>query len=125
MVSHDTCLFAPPSCIDCARTGPSHIITRLSNNNGNAGRPYYKCACCGKFITFADRRGVHSGNPVCACDAPSRLQRAGRSSRQPGLLHFVCSRGMCDFWEAYKDDNGQHGYVEERFMQEYIAMGIF
>lgn len=114
-----------PRCIYCLNTEPSYLITKLSNDNGNAGRPYYRCAPCNKFITFADGRGIHLGNPECACEAPSRLQRAGRNSDQAGLLHFVCGSGMCRFYEVYKDDNGEDGYVEERYMQEYIAMGIF
>lgn len=41
-------------------------ITRSSNQNGNAGGPYYNCSCCVKFLTFDDDGGNGPNNPATA-----------------------------------------------------------
>jgi hypothetical protein len=77
------------------------LITRTSNRNGNANRPYLKCSPCDKFVTFLDERGNHPVNRKCECHRPSRLQVA--SFYKGRKLHFVCSTGNCAFYEVAHD----------------------
>ncbi|KAH8655689.1 hypothetical protein BX600DRAFT_385793, partial [Xylariales sp. PMI_506] len=92
----------PPTCFLCNK--PSvRMITRKSNRKGNAERPYYKCHPCDKFLCFADKRGNDPTNPVCHCGASSRRQIAGRETRNPGGVHFVCRLGTCDFYAPLRN----------------------
>ncbi|KAJ5544763.1 hypothetical protein N7535_006851 [Penicillium sp. DV-2018c] len=61
-----------PHCLSC-NGGSIRRIARADNPNGNAGRPYYKCVGCGRFICFDDARGLSPSNPLCDC---GRLRRA-------------------------------------------------
>ncbi|KAF2135971.1 uncharacterized protein K452DRAFT_192195, partial [Aplosporella prunicola CBS 121167] len=81
-----------PQCMRCGRP-TTKFITRSSNRNGNAGRPYYKCGPCKKFHNFADNRGINTDNPKCCCGQVSRMQKSG-----VGVLHFVCQFGCCNFY---------------------------
>lgn len=94
-----TCLPGPPSyrCPSCQSEHLTKLITKTSNRNGNANRPYLKCSPCNKFVTFLDERGEHSVNPGCDRHRPSRLQVA--SFHKGRKLHFVCSTGQCTFYE--------------------------
>lgn len=91
----------PPRALACSNCHkPGHRrITSFSNPNGNAGRPYYYCSPCRKFISFDDERGKRDENPLCECGKPSRSQLNGKNSRPPGGVHFVCSEGQCDFFD--------------------------
>ncbi|KAI0147768.1 hypothetical protein GGR57DRAFT_244449 [Xylariaceae sp. FL1272] len=86
---------------DCHR-----LITRQSNRNGNAGRPYFKCLPCGKFITWDDDRGMSPPGPVCHCDLPSRRQLSGTNGGRLKIgsrkMHYVCQSGKCNFF-SYED----------------------
>jgi hypothetical protein len=94
----------PPTCFLC--NGPSsEYTTRRSNRNGNAGRPYYKCDPCEKFLTFADDRGNDPLNPLCHCQVSSRRQVSCRE--KGGKIHYVCRLGRCDFYEAGENLRGQ------------------
>ncbi|KAK4183368.1 hypothetical protein QBC35DRAFT_443502 [Podospora australis] len=92
----------PPICFQCS--GPSiKRITQEGNPNGNAGRPYFKCSSCSKFLVFADPRGNLPENPPCQeCGEPSKQQITGSYSQTQSpfrALHYVCSLGKCDFYE--------------------------
>ncbi|KAL7911194.1 hypothetical protein GGI35DRAFT_446788 [Trichoderma velutinum] len=87
----------PPTCGKCKIAGMRHI-TRSSNRNGNAGRPYYRCASCHNFLRFDDNRGNDPGNPVCHCGVPSRTQVACREKGRK--VHYVCRQGECDFYNV-------------------------
>ncbi|KAI0412234.1 hypothetical protein F5X98DRAFT_379980 [Xylaria grammica] len=95
----------PPRCHRCGRTS-ERLVTRSSNRNGNAGRPYYKCLHCNKFLVFGDYRGNDSTNPKCYCGCSSKLQVTGRSNSVPGRLHYVCRLGLCDFSGPCRDERG-------------------
>ncbi|KAI3343192.1 hypothetical protein F4824DRAFT_133940 [Ustulina deusta] len=95
----------PPLCIRCGRAG-ERLVTRRSNRNGNAGRPYYKCLHCGKFLVFDDVRGNDLMNPECHCGHTSKRQVTGRSKPAAGRLHYVCRLGTCDFFRPCQDENG-------------------
>ncbi|KAK1994447.1 hypothetical protein LX36DRAFT_541431, partial [Colletotrichum falcatum] len=94
----------PPACLGCGALTWLQIV-RASNPKGNAGRPYYKCPQCGKFSCFADHRGCHPNNPLCACYVPSRMQVAGPDRTPPRGLHYVCRWGNCDFYSPRYNEN--------------------
>ncbi|KAK7219776.1 hypothetical protein V2G26_007779 [Clonostachys chloroleuca] len=92
----------PPICFRCRGPSKKHI-TRTSNRNGNAGRPYYKCICCGQFLAFADDRGNDPSNPLCHCGSSSKMQVACREKGRK--VHYVCRLGKCDFYKACHSAN--------------------
>lgn len=114
------------NCPICPLCGgePKYFITRRSNRNGNAKRPYYKCLECNKFVTFADERGINANNPVCDCDHPSRMQVAGKSSATPRGLHYVCVVGRCDFFERAKSPAGKQYKLDESLVDMFSCLGI-
>ncbi|RAL16625.1 uncharacterized protein BO97DRAFT_309144, partial [Aspergillus homomorphus CBS 101889] len=99
----------PPLCRDCDAPTTLYTVSE-TNENGNAGRPYYRCDQCGSFTCFADMRGVHPENPACDCDGnfSCRLQVAGRNDRslRPGALFYTCAVGQCRFFQRVEDENG-------------------
>lgn len=107
-LKYDRTMVTVHSCPTCSLCGgePKHFITRRSNRNADAKRPYYKCMPCKKFVTFADGRGINVSYPTCDCDAPCRLQLAGKSAATPCGLHYVCANGKCEFFERAKDRGG-------------------
>ena len=84
-----------PTCLRCGQE-TERLITRWSNRNGNAGRPYYKCLHCGGFNSFADDRGNDAGNPLCDCGQASRRQISG--VQRGRRVHYVCRFGRCDYF---------------------------
>ncbi|OJD10148.1 hypothetical protein ACJ73_09917 [Blastomyces percursus] len=78
----------PPNCRSCHHPS-SREVTRASNRKGNAGRPYYKCHRCNKFLCFADDRGNDPSNPPCYCGVLSRRQVAGYDKHVPRGMHFA------------------------------------
>lgn len=109
-------------CSLCNRPGRRRI-TNPWNRNGNAGRPYYHCTACAKFITFADERGNNASNPVCDCGTPSRSQLNGRDSRPARGVHFVCRTGRCDFFERAMV-NGKQAVVSEDLVEKLAKLSI-
>ncbi|KAI0116358.1 hypothetical protein GGR51DRAFT_315064 [Nemania sp. FL0031] len=99
----------PPRCCDQVGT---RFITRSSNPNGNAGRPYYKCLYCGKFLVFDDWRGNTATNPECHCGHSSKRQVTGRYKRAAGQWHFVCRLGACNFYSLCKDEKGEDIFMD-------------
>ncbi|KAI0895788.1 hypothetical protein F4806DRAFT_69859 [Annulohypoxylon nitens] len=89
---------APPECRSCRIAGIMKITCK-SNVNGNAGRPYYSCPKCEKFIVFADELGNCTGNPQCDCRLSSKRSVAGLDSSQPGRGFFSCRVGKCGFFK--------------------------
>ncbi|KAK7193332.1 uncharacterized protein CC84DRAFT_1079568 [Paraphaeosphaeria sporulosa] len=89
------------------------MFTRSNNRIGNAGRPYYKCLTCTKFLCFADSRGLDPSNPLCSCGIPSRRQISGPARCVPRGLHYVCSQGGCSFYSPMHGDYGQISLDEE------------
>ena len=87
----------PPYCSQCKRSGERQI-TRRSNRNGNAGRPYFRCPSCDRFLTFDDDRGIDLTNENCHCGVPSRRQLNGREHTIPGGIHYVCAKGKCKYF---------------------------
>ncbi|KAG5921820.1 hypothetical protein E4U42_005691 [Claviceps africana] len=98
-----------PVCLKCDKPTVRRI-TRQSNRNGNAGRPYYICIPCNKFSCFTDDRGKDPGNPPCDCGVPSRRQVACREKGRK--VHFVCMSGKCDFYRTCFDAEGDVVAVE-------------
>jgi hypothetical protein len=99
-----------PNCHSCGEACTRHI-TRSSNRNGNAGRPYYKCIPCDKFSCFVDSRGEDENNPLCDCGKSSRRQL---SSREKGRrIFYVCKTGSCQFFQFHKRRDGSNWSVEE------------
>ncbi|KAF1842803.1 uncharacterized protein K460DRAFT_268311, partial [Cucurbitaria berberidis CBS 394.84] len=72
-------------------------IVNQGNSNGNAGRPYYLCDHCHRWITWGDNRGISGGNPLCFCGAISRQDRAGNETSIPRLGFWTCATGSCDY----------------------------
>jgi hypothetical protein len=94
---------AIPNCRSCRKACTRHI-TRSSNRNGNAGRPYYKCIPCDKFSCFEDSRGEDETNPLCDCGKSSRRQLSGREKGR--RIFYVCKTGSCDFFQFHKRQDG-------------------
>ncbi|KAI0388265.1 hypothetical protein F5Y17DRAFT_245594 [Xylariaceae sp. FL0594] len=113
----------PPQCSRCGRVSERRI-TRSSNRNGNAGRPYYKCLHCNKFIVFDDYRGNDSTNPECHCGCSSKLQVSGRSKPVAGRLHYVCRLGRCDFFSPGKDAKGIDVIIDMDLIEELSRLSI-
>ncbi|GAW25178.1 hypothetical protein SAMD00023353_0203280 [Rosellinia necatrix] len=113
----------PPSCYRCG--GVSELsVTRSSNRNGNAGRPFYKCRSCGKFLVFNDNRGNDPTNPECNCGSSSKRQVSGRSKTVAGRLHYVCRLGTCDFFSPCRDENGVDSVVNMDFVEKLSQLSF-
>ncbi|KAI4594028.1 hypothetical protein KJ359_008818 [Pestalotiopsis sp. 9143b] len=93
-------------------------ITKQSNRNGNAGRPYYRCVPCNKFIAFDDDRGRHEDNPLCECGLPSRTQLNGLYASPPRGVHYVCGTGKCNYYARLVKDEKQV-VVEEDLVERF------
>lgn len=89
------------------------FVTRASNRNGNAGRPYYKCVPCDKFLVFADNRGNDPTNPPCMCGLASKRQVAGKERKTSRGLFYVCRKGACDFYAPALDRQEQQISIED------------
>ena len=88
-----------PLCLGCGDAAALALVSQ-ANINGNAGRPFYRCAPCRRFVTWADLRGVAPTNPACRCGAPSRENVTGVRARcGPGVRYRCCAEGRCDFRE--------------------------
>lgn len=93
----------PPDCFRCHNPATSHI-TKSSNRKGNAGRLYYKCVPCNKFLSFADDRGDDPRNPQCECGYASKRQVSGPEKGRK--IHFVCKTGSCEFYSLAVSKEG-------------------
>ncbi|KAK5637088.1 hypothetical protein RRF57_012800 [Xylaria bambusicola] len=113
----------PPYCPCCSRVS-KRLITRSSNRNGNAGRPYSKCLHCDKFLVFDDYRGNDSTNPECHCGYSSKRQVSGRSKPVAGRLHYVCRLGMCDFFSPGKDAKGIDVIIDMDLTEDLSRLSI-
>ena len=113
----------PPPCFLCK--GPSkRCITRESNRNGNAGRPYYKCFPCNKFLVFDDSRGNEPGNPECPCGYSSKRQVSGTGKRVARAVHFVCRMGTCDYYQAKEKMDGSREILDDEMMARFENLTI-
>ena len=112
----------PPSCFRCSRPS-TRCVTRHSNRNGNAGRPYFKCIPCNQFLVFADSRGNHPSNPPCPCGLSSKKQVSGLSRQVARAVHFVCRAGKCDFYQACGTD-GETVVLEQETLDQFIRLRI-
>ncbi|KAI0438320.1 hypothetical protein F4803DRAFT_535546 [Xylaria telfairii] len=113
----------PPPCHRCGQVS-ERLVTRSSNRNGNAGRPYYKCLRCNKFLVFADYRGNDPTNPECHCGCSSKLQITGMSKWVAGRLHYVCRLGSCDFFSPTKDANGLDIVIDMGLAEDLSRLSI-
>ncbi|KAI1430504.1 hypothetical protein GGR50DRAFT_208068 [Xylaria sp. CBS 124048] len=95
---------AGPQC----RCGADGILfyVQPDNPNGNAGRPYFKCADCQRFLFFCDARGNDPTNPACFCGNSSKRQVTGVNKPRPGRLFYVCRLKNCDYYEVCTDEGG-------------------
>lgn len=114
---------SPPRCCGCSKLG-SLEITRASNRKKNAGRPYYKCHGCRKFLCFADERGNDATNPDCNCGVSSKRQMSGPDTRVPRGLHYVCRLGECDFYMAMPNDSGGQVQLSEVLVDEFVRLKL-
>lgn len=86
-----------PPCLACRRPSAFGRVSP-SNANGNALRPFYRCAHCDRWVTWADMRGVRGTNVACGCGVPSRECVTGRRATcGPGKRFWVCVEGRCRF----------------------------
>lgn len=115
---------SPPHCFHCGNPS-TRLTTRISNRNGNAGRPYFKCIPCNQFLVFADRRGNDPANPPCRCGLSSKRQIEGKRQRMSGRnIHFVCRLGTCDYYAAARDQTGNQIRVEGDLVDRLAALSI-
>ncbi|CAG8906322.1 unnamed protein product [Penicillium egyptiacum] len=108
-------ILEPPKCPKCYEYGIRRIVNS-SNPNGNAGRPYYICYSCDRFICFADRRGISPANRRCRCGKYTRRQISGTGKELPHGIHYVCARGWCWFYEKEVDQDGVQRQVPARLV---------
>ncbi|EMD86689.1 hypothetical protein COCC4DRAFT_33191 [Bipolaris maydis ATCC 48331] len=97
-----------PHCRVCGSATLDRHITRPSNPNGNASRPYYICMLCKSnneegWVTWDDERGVCNSNPTCYCGVPSRQDREGIARGRPGLGFWTCATGSCDYYSRWSN----------------------
>ncbi|OAL44887.1 hypothetical protein IQ07DRAFT_591739 [Pyrenochaeta sp. DS3sAY3a] len=112
-----------PSCFVCR--GPTEKrITRSSNRNGNAGRPYLKCSRCHKFIAFTDDRGLNPRNPECRCGVPSRTQVVGRDKGVPSGVFLGCGGRGCGFYKICVDDAQNQVCLDEEVIEQLARLRI-
>lgn len=100
------------------------FVTRASNRNGNAGRPYYKCVPCDKFLVFADNRGNDPTNPLCECGLESKRQVAGKERKTSRGIFYVCRKGVCDFYAPALDNHARQISIEDSIIPLLAALSI-
>lgn len=120
----------PGAHLDCRLCGlpGDEFVTGASNPNGNAGRPYFRCGPCNKFLSFSDTRGNDPNNLHCDCGLSRRLQVAGLDREVPRGAHYVCRVGRCGFFlrplgprgEPLSLLNADHDLVQERITYRVI-----
>lgn len=101
---------AAPRCRVCSKPC-TLLVTRSSNRNGNAGRPYYKCIEDDVFACFADTRGDAENNPACHCGVSSRRQLS--SAAKGRKIFYKCRSGTCDFFQFHQRADGSEWGVDE------------
>ncbi|KAK1757085.1 hypothetical protein QBC47DRAFT_378384 [Echria macrotheca] len=115
----------PSSCYRCGSTSITRHIVGPGNRKGNAGRPYYRCDICRKFLGFVDSKGNDPSHPSCECGAPSKMQVAGSERKVSRGVHFVCSSAKCDFYAPLVRAGGdQVRAVDEDFVDTFRRMGF-
>ena len=112
-----------PNCIKCGLL-TSRLITKQSNRNGNALRPYYKCQPCNKFHCFADTRGNDPANPLCYCRVSSKRQLSGLDKRPPRQLHYVCRLGTCNYYEVDRSLSGESKDFDENILERMRELNL-
>ncbi|KAI5299901.1 hypothetical protein KEM55_001070, partial [Ascosphaera atra] len=96
---------SPPICWECGSRA-KRGITRSTNENGNAGRPFDTCSNKwghddgkSKFLAFADDIGNARCHPCCHCEMPGKLvvknEEKGREEYRRAFLQ--CRWGECDW----------------------------
>lgn len=113
-----------PRCPLCGNGGSNLVkeVTRSSNRNSNANRPYLRCSACSKFVTFTDKRGEHNSNESCHCERPSRLQV---SSMQKGRkLHYVCSGGQCGCYMPARNKENKQVHLTEELVKDLADLKL-
>ncbi|KAI1472749.1 uncharacterized protein F4812DRAFT_23924 [Daldinia caldariorum] len=113
---------SPMRCYHCGLTA-SPAVTSSSNENGNAGRPYYKCPRTGKFLVFADARGNDPRNPPCECGLSSKRMVAGRKKSR-GKLFYVCRNGTCDYNRCCTDARGGKVTIDWEILDHLVHIQI-
>ncbi|KAI3332427.1 hypothetical protein HD806DRAFT_480513 [Xylariaceae sp. AK1471] len=108
----------------CCHRPCSRFVTRSSNRNGNAGRPYFACTHCKKFLSFDDERGIDPRNPLCRCRAPSRRQLTGQKGSRPRTFHYVCSTGDCGYFSWCEDGADEVVTVDDSLVDALARLGI-
>ena len=116
-----------PRAHRCRRCGASGIdlatyITKTSNRNENAGRPYLKCDPCKQFVSFLDDRGIHDVNPKCACKKRSRIRVSGKHKGR--TFHYVCSSGECDFYDEPEGEHGRIRVTDEQMLKMMAGLSL-
>lgn len=123
VLAQNSMVLAQPVCLKCQRP-VKYCTTNKTNLNGNASRPYFKCIPCDKFHSWADERGNNPKNPLCYCNKPSRGQVSGSKARSSGALHYVCSLGTCDFYQAAKNLKGVQIILGEELKNKLIELKL-
>ncbi|RBR15430.1 hypothetical protein FVER53590_09337 [Fusarium verticillioides] len=113
----------PPVCFVCNNRS-RRLVTRSSNRNGNAGRPYHKCTNCQKFLGFADLRGNSPDNPPCYCSESSKAQVTGENGGSPGRLHYVCRLGTCDYYAERVDQENEQVRFSRDVVDRLARLGL-
>lgn len=116
-----------PRCFGCGTKyqNLTRFIVKPDNPNGNALRPYVKCIDCNKFVTWLDKRGIDDTCPACCCKKLCRRQVAGKyGNKSPRALHYVCSLGICNYYEVCQDEDGDEQVATDELMGLLARLNI-
>ena len=101
-----------PDCFKCGKPS-DQFVTKTSNRNNNAGRPYFKCVPCNKFLVFNDTRGNDPDNAHCYCGVSSKRQMSGPDRYVRYGSHFVCRLGRCNYYRPEMRDRYRQVSLED------------
>lgn len=123
-----------PLCRKCGEVC-SRIIARSDSKSGNAGRPWYGCAFCGKrgvvFRCWDDEIGISQHRPRCDCTVPTVARYNVKKAKTCSCMHDQtcrCCKGMeMRFWRCavggcryYSKDTGELRWMNEKVMRSAV-----
>lgn len=119
---------SPPRCFQCDLPSVC-CVTRRSNRKGNAGRKYFKCVRCRKFLVFADDLGNQPGNPPCECGHSSKREvsvkeKLTSEGKRAWKVYFVCRLGTCDFYQEGEGRGGTSDVLDKVLLERLKNMKI-
>jgi hypothetical protein len=82
------------------------MVWNKNNKNGDAGRVYYECKTCKRFVTWADRKGMGDNTGSCRCGEEVSCRKY--INEMDGTARLECWDGRCSFLVYLPGNN--HSY---------------